>query len=206
MNAEVLARITRERVIFILRATTAVDLDGWVEAAVAAGAGCLEITLPTPGALPAIARARRNYPNLLVGGGTVRSADEVAALAAEGAAFAISPHFDPGLIEACAARRLAAIPGVQTPTEMMAAWRAGATALKLFPAPPALIVRALRAPLPDLPLVAVGGISSDNLATYLAAGCVAVGVGGSIFAETLQTGEIRRRIAAVLQAARAAVA
>jgi 2-dehydro-3-deoxyphosphogluconate aldolase / (4S)-4-hydroxy-2-oxoglutarate aldolase len=206
MNAAVLGRITRERVVFILRATSSVDLDGWVAAAVGAGAGCLEITLPTPGALAAIGRARRDHPALLVGGGTVRSTDEVAALADVGAAFAISPHFDPGLVEACAARRLASIPGVQTPTEMMAAWRAGATALKLFPAPPASGVTALRAPLPDLPLVAVGGVSAENLAGYLAAGCVAVGVGGSIFAENLGTGEVGRRVAAVLQAARSAVA
>jgi 2-dehydro-3-deoxyphosphogluconate aldolase/(4S)-4-hydroxy-2-oxoglutarate aldolase len=204
MRAALLADVIRARVIFILRATTPVDLDAWVGAAAQGGASCLEITWPTPGALAAIARARQQHPQLRVGGGTVRTLEEVNALAHAGAEFVVSPHFDPALIEVCRARGLAAIPGVATPTEMMGAWRAGATALKLFPAPSCETVRALRAPLPELPLVAVGGVSSANLGGYLEAGCVAVGVGGSVFGANLTPAEIARRVREVVRQARAA--
>jgi 2-dehydro-3-deoxyphosphogluconate aldolase/(4S)-4-hydroxy-2-oxoglutarate aldolase len=204
MNPGFLADLVQARVIFILRATAPVDLDAWVGAAVEGGARCLEITVPTPGALSAISRARRRHPGLRVGGGTVRTADEVNALADCGAEFAVSPHFDPALVAAGRARGLAVIPGVLTPTEMVAAWRAGATALKLFPAPPCGVVRALRAPLPELPLVAVGGVSSENLRDYLEAGCVAVGVGGSVFAPDLAPAAIGRRVEELVRLARPA--
>ena len=204
MNSEALARIRQNRAVFILRSNQSVDLEGWIRTAVENGARCLEITLPTPGALPAIARARRQYPNLLIGGGTVLTTDEVAALSDAGAEFAVSPHFDPAIVDACRKRGLACIPGVCTPTEMVAAWRAGATALKLFPAPASEVVRALRAPLPELPLVAVGGVSRENLRGFLDAGCVAVGVGGSVFAVKLTLAEIGHRVAELVQLAQSA--
>lgn len=204
MSSNFLAEVGGARVIFILRATKPVDLDAWVGAAVAGGARCLEITVPTPGALPAIARARQRHPELRVGGGTVQTLEDVSALADSGAEFVVSPHFDPALIAACRTRGLAVLPGVATPTEMVAAWRAGATALKLFPAPSVDGVRTLRAPLPDLPLVAVGGVSSANLRGYLDAGCVAVGIGGSVFGADLAPGEITRRVGEIVRLAQAA--
>jgi 2-dehydro-3-deoxyphosphogluconate aldolase/(4S)-4-hydroxy-2-oxoglutarate aldolase len=87
---------------------------------------------------------------------------------------------------------------------MLPAWRAGATALKLFPVPSCSVVRAMRAPLPDLALVAVGGVSEENLGEYLKSGCVAAGVGASVFAPGVPPAEIRQRVAGLVWVAQSA--
>jgi 2-dehydro-3-deoxyphosphogluconate aldolase / (4S)-4-hydroxy-2-oxoglutarate aldolase len=114
-----------------------------------------------------------------VGAGTVTTAAQAADAVAAGASFLVSPHTDPDLITWATAHDVPFIPGAFTATEVVAARKAGASAVKLFPASvggPAL-VRALLAPFPDLRLVPTGGVGADDAADYLAAGAVAVGVG-----------------------------
>jgi 2-dehydro-3-deoxyphosphogluconate aldolase / (4S)-4-hydroxy-2-oxoglutarate aldolase len=151
------------------------------EALVAGGIRAFEVTLNSPdafGAIQAVA-ARFTPDRLLVGAGTVldqRSAEEAIDV---GAAFLVMPHTDPALIRWAADRGIPAFPGALTPTEVLAAWRAGASAIKVFPASvggPAL-VRELRGPFPAIPLVPTGGITVESLPGLFAAGAYAVALG-----------------------------
>ncbi|MCR5085293.1 MAG: bifunctional 4-hydroxy-2-oxoglutarate aldolase/2-dehydro-3-deoxy-phosphogluconate aldolase, partial [Succinivibrionaceae bacterium] len=144
-----------------------------------AGVPALEVTFPHgEGADPAatlegIAWVLRECPGLLVGAGTVLSAEEAALAQRAGARFALSPHFDPALVERELSLGLLPIPGALTPSEVVAAHRAGAPLVKVFPAAPlgAQYIRDLRGPLPHIPLMAVGGIGAGNAREFRAAGC-----------------------------------
>jgi len=147
------------------------------------GLSVLEITLTTPGALEAMAVLARDA-GVIAGGGTVLTREDARAVAEAGGRFALSPTFDPEVIDEAHRLGLLAVPGAATATEILAAYRAGARLVKVFPAAalggPAYL-RAIRGPLPDIPLVPTNGITSETIRDYVAAGAVAVGVGGEVF-------------------------
>jgi 2-dehydro-3-deoxyphosphogluconate aldolase/(4S)-4-hydroxy-2-oxoglutarate aldolase len=178
-------------------------------AAVRGGLSVLEITLTTPGALRAI-EAMAKEDGAIPGGGTVLTPDDARRVADAGGRFALSPVFDPEVVEEAHRLGLLAVPGTSTPTEILAAHRGGARLVKVFPAAalggPAYI-RAVRGPLPDIPLVPTNGVTPDTIADYLAAGAVMVGAGGDVFPPgfTLEYVETAsRRVRAAMNAARAA--
>jgi 2-dehydro-3-deoxyphosphogluconate aldolase / (4S)-4-hydroxy-2-oxoglutarate aldolase len=152
-----------------------------------AGARVFEITFDAPSAGPDLAAVRdrlaaRTDGPYLVGAGTIRLAGQLEAARLAGADFAVAPALDPGLVAASVAAGLPFVPGAFTPTEIAAAWAAGATFVKLFPASgvgPAF-VRELHGPMPEVPLIPTGGIDGSNAAAYLAAGAAAVGIGSAI--------------------------
>ncbi len=116
------------------------------------------------------------------GAGTVLTEEQLQICEDAGGEYMVSPNVNPDLIRSCTKRGLAAFPGALTPTEVASAWEAGASFVKLFPVG-ALgpgYVKALRAPLSHIPLLAVGGVNADNLADYMRAGCVGAGIGGSL--------------------------
>jgi 2-dehydro-3-deoxyphosphogluconate aldolase/(4S)-4-hydroxy-2-oxoglutarate aldolase len=116
---------------------------------------------------------------LLLGAGTVLSVDAAERAVEAGAGFLVAPHTDPTIVEWAAARGIPTFPGALTPTEILAAWRAGAAAVKLFPASavgPAF-VREVRGPFRDIPLVPTGGVTAETAPSFIAAGAVAVGLG-----------------------------
>lgn len=120
--------------------------------------------------------------DIRVGAGTVLTEDQLARCADAGGEYMITPNVNPALIRACVARGLVAMPGALTPSEAVAAWEAGARFVKIFPAGslgPGY-VKAVRAPLAHIPMLAVGGISPDNVADFMRAGCVGAGVGGNL--------------------------
>lgn len=119
------------------------------------------------------------------------------------------PHIDPELVAWATGRGVPAIPGAATPTEALLAWRAGAAAVKVFPASvlgPSF-VRELRGPLPDVPLLPTGGVTADNAGAFIGAGAIAVGLGGWLVGDAEPAGvlERARRIAAVVAEARRAL-
>ena len=122
-----------------------------------------------------------------------------------GATFLVSPHLDPELVAWAAAHAIPALPGCATPTEALAAWRAGAAAVKLFPASVAgpAFVRELRGPFPDIPIVPTGGVTVDSATAFIAAGAVAVGMGGWLLGDGSPAG-VRERAARVVSAVAAA--
>jgi 2-dehydro-3-deoxyphosphogluconate aldolase/(4S)-4-hydroxy-2-oxoglutarate aldolase len=180
-------QLRRGRVVAILRRVE--DVDDAVARVRAAGIALVEITLDSPGALEAI----RRHPGSLAG--TVRTPEEATAAADAGAAALVAPSFSAEVAARARELGLPYVPGALTPTEVETAWRAGAPVVKLFPA--ALggpdYVRQLRGTLADVPLIATGGVDAANAASFLEAGCVAVGLGSSL----LRGGEAERVVAAL---------
>jgi 2-dehydro-3-deoxyphosphogluconate aldolase/(4S)-4-hydroxy-2-oxoglutarate aldolase len=141
------------------------------------------VTFTTPGAESVLRRTiDRLEGRIILGAGTVLTADDVRRAAECGATFVVSPSFEPTVVEAAKRLGLVAMPGAFSPTEIVAAWHAGADLVKVFPAEslgPGFF-RALRGPLPMIPLMATGGIDAGNGAAYLAAGAAVLGVGGKL--------------------------
>jgi 2-dehydro-3-deoxyphosphogluconate aldolase/(4S)-4-hydroxy-2-oxoglutarate aldolase len=165
------------------------------------------VTFSTPGAADAIRRVCKELPNALVGAGTVLEIAELEAACDAGAKFLVSPHFDPALLEKARARGVPYLPGALTPTEIVRAWKAGAACVKLFPgsAVGPGYVKAIRGPLPDVPLMPTGGVDEKNLGEWLKAGVVAVGMGGALATGALEEIEVAsRRIMRVLETFRQA--
>jgi 2-dehydro-3-deoxyphosphogluconate aldolase/(4S)-4-hydroxy-2-oxoglutarate aldolase len=154
-------------------------------AAIRGGLRIIELTLTTPGALEAIERVAKEE-TALVGGGTVLSPLEVRRVADAGGRFVFSPVFDPEVLAEAHRLGLLAVPGTATPTEILNAHRSGARLVKVFPSGalggPAFL-RAVRRPLPDVPLIPTSGPTAETLGQYLAAGAAAVGVGEEVFPE-----------------------
>jgi 2-dehydro-3-deoxyphosphogluconate aldolase/(4S)-4-hydroxy-2-oxoglutarate aldolase len=184
--------------------------DDVLEACLAAARGglrVLEVTLTTPGALDVIARLSRE-PDLVVGGGTVMSPEDVRAVRRAGGRFVMSPVFNPRVVDEASLSHLLAIPGAATANEIVAAHSHGASLVKVFPAR-ALggpeYLRALRGPLPGVPMVPTSGPTAETIPDYLAAGAVAVGVGAEVFPAgyTLQSVEMAaHRVRSAMDVAR----
>jgi 2-dehydro-3-deoxyphosphogluconate aldolase/(4S)-4-hydroxy-2-oxoglutarate aldolase len=151
------------------------------KALVAGGIRVLEVTLRTEHGLPAIRAIAEQVPDAIVGVGTLTQGEEFAAARDAGAVFGVSPGLTPALIQAAKASGLPLLPGVMTPSEVMAAREAGFNQLKLFPAVPAGgvgMLNAIAGPLPDVMFCPTGGVSQENAAQFLACKNVAC-VGGS---------------------------
>jgi 2-dehydro-3-deoxyphosphogluconate aldolase / (4S)-4-hydroxy-2-oxoglutarate aldolase len=150
---------------------------------VAGGVGAFELTLNDPegAAIEAIAAVARHAAGgrLVVGAGTVLTTEAAERAVEAGARFLVMPHTDPVLIAWAAKRGIPVFPGALSPTEVLAAWRAGAAAVKLFPASVAgpNAVRELRGPFPDIPLIPTGGVTAESAAAFVRAGAIAVGIG-----------------------------
>src|SRR5439155_5493782 len=165
-----------------------------MEAAVRGGFRIVEFTLTIPGALDLVEEFSRR-PDLIVGAGTVLTTDEARTAVKRGARFLVSPVMDPQVISVGLSEGIAVIPGCHTPTEMLAAHRAGAPLQKLFPAPgigPAY-VRACLGPLPFLKIVPTQGVDATNARAWLDAGAFAVGFTQALFeADDLRVGRFDR--------------
>ena len=167
-------RIRATRLVAVLRRVP--DADAAVSRLREVGVEVIEVTLDADDALEVI---RRN-PGVLAG--TVRTAAQVDVAVEAGAAAVVSPAFAPAVVERALELGVPAIPGALTPTEVEAAWRAGAAMVKLFPAGLGgpQYVRDLLAPLSDVPLLVTGGVDASNARAFLDAGAVAVGVGSAL--------------------------
>lgn len=169
----------------ILRGITPAQAPAHAEALLAQGFGMIEVPLNSPDALSSIeALAARFGADALIGAGTVLDPGQVDAVVDAGAALIVTPNVDERVVSRCVAARATSIVGCLTPTEAFAALRAGATALKLFPAAQfgAGYLSALKAVLPaNLPVYPVGGIDSRDLKPFLDAGAAGFGIAGSLY-------------------------
>jgi 2-dehydro-3-deoxyphosphogluconate aldolase/(4S)-4-hydroxy-2-oxoglutarate aldolase len=176
------------RVVAILRAENASRAEAVVDVLLENGIRSLELTLTTKGALDVVERlAAKVADGVDLGMGTVLTAEDVDRAADAGARFVVSPSVVPAVIEAATRRGIASYPGAFTPTEIHAAWSAGASAVKLFPGG-ALgpgYLEAVRAPLPDVPLVPTGGVAVEAVGAWLDAGAAAVGLGSPLIGDAL---------------------
>jgi 2-dehydro-3-deoxyphosphogluconate aldolase / (4S)-4-hydroxy-2-oxoglutarate aldolase len=171
------------------------------------GVRAIEVTLTSEGALEAFGQLREELPgDALLGVGTVRSVGDAELAVEAGATYLVAPDFRADVVAWSVARHVPVVPGALTPTEVAGVWAAGATAVKVFPVSavggPAY-VKAVRAPLPDVPLVPTGGVGIDDIGAYLAAGAAAVGVGSPLLGDA---GDPGGDLAALAARARRAVA
>jgi len=169
----------------ILRGVKPDEIVAIGDALVAAGIGIIEIPLNSPDPLRSIeALAKHVGDTALIGAGTVLTVGQVRDVARAGGRIIVSPSTDYDVIAATAAEGLVSAPGYFTPSEAFLALKAGATALKLFPAEAATpaVLRAQRAVLPkDVPVLIVGGVNPDNVGMWLAAGADGFGLGSALY-------------------------
>jgi len=210
-KSDIISLLTDPGIIAVVRAQQPAQVLPLFEALIAGGVRAIEITMTTPNALAAIREAREIVgERALIGVGTVLEADTCHAAIAAGAEFVVTPICRTELVAIAHAAGCPIMLGAYTPTEAQLAHQAGADFIKLFPADslgPAYI-KALRAPLPHLRIVPTGGVDVRNVAEFLKAGCVALGVGSSLVcAKILQEAdwpELTRRARAFVNAARQA--
>jgi len=182
--------------------------DDLARALVDGGLPCAEIAFRTPGATEALRRIAAEHSDLLVGAGTVLTPDQAAEARRAGAKFVVSPGLSPRVVDYCREHGIPVFPGVCTPTEIGAALELGLRVLKFFPAEPAgglKYLEAISAPFPGVEFIPTGGISTDNLAAYLALKGV-VACGGSWMAprawiEARDFDRIRRAVEQAVQVA-----
>lgn len=169
------------RIIAIARGLEPDRLARIADGLLAGGVHAFEVTLDSPGALPAIESLVRRFDGtpLIVGAGTVLSLEAAESAVSAGASFLVSPHGDAGIVRWAVAAGLPVFPGAMTPTEIVVMWDAGATAVKIFPASAVgpSFIREVRGPLRHVPLIPTGGINAETIGAYIAAGAVAVGMG-----------------------------
>jgi 2-dehydro-3-deoxyphosphogluconate aldolase/(4S)-4-hydroxy-2-oxoglutarate aldolase len=181
--AQALERIEAARLIAIIRTGDLDEALRTTEALREAGVEIVEFSLAGAAALAAMRECRSRFGDaVLLGAGTVLTGQQAAVAVDAGAHFLIAPNLDEEVLESASGLGVLHIPGALTPTELVLAVRLGAPAVKLFPAArlgPAY-VRDLRGPLPDLRLIATGGVSAENAGEFLDAGCVAVAAGGAL--------------------------
>jgi 2-dehydro-3-deoxyphosphogalactonate aldolase len=194
----------RRPLVAILRGLRPEEAEGIVAALIGAAFEAIEIPLNSPDPFRSIALAARMAPpGVLIGAGTVLSEADLDRLEAAGGRLMVAPNVAPAVIAAATARGMVTLPGVFTATEALAAAAAGASGLKFFPAS-ALGpggIRAIRAVLPpDLPVMAVGGVSEGDFAAYARAGIRAFGLGTSLYAPGITPAEIGARARRVVAA------
>ncbi len=187
-NYEKLALIRQSGVIAILRANSSAQLIAAAEAVRAGGVRSIEVTMTTPGALRVIEEAAARFGDeVLFGAGTVLDTETARAAILAGAGFVVTPTFSAEVVRLCRRYSVPVMPGCATPTEMLSAWEAGADMIKLFPASnggPDLL-KAILAPLPQLEVVPVGGVTLQNAAEFIRKGAAALGVGGELVNQKL---------------------
>ena len=179
-----LERLAAVPVVAILRAANAERFLEVGRVLYEGGVRAIEVTLTSKGALEAFGRLREELPgDAVLGVGTVRSAGDAELALEAGATYLVAPDFRDEVVAFAVGRDLPVVPGALTPTEVVAAWGAGATAVKVFPVSAVggvAYVKAVRAPLPEVPLLPTGGVGIDDIGAYLDAGAVAVGVGSPL--------------------------
>lgn len=180
---QALQEILSSKVIAVIRMTEAAKVAAVATALLRGGVRALEVTMTVPGAVGIIRElSRTKEPGALIGAGTVLDAAAANDVIEAGADFVVSPVTDAGVIRACREAGVLVAPGAFTPTEIMAAWGAGADIVKVFPATSLgpQFFRDLRGPLPDVRLMPTGGVTIENAREFIAAGAVAVGIGTAL--------------------------
>lgn len=176
--------IERVGLIPVLRAKSTTQGRAVVEAMIAGGVTVVEVTMTVPGAIDLLKELRREYGNeLLLGSGTVTTAEQAQATIDAGAEFVVSPSLHPEVIATTKRNNKISCPGALTPTEAITAWNAGADYVKIFPCSAvggASYLKALLAPFPHLKLIPTGGVTLQTAASFIQAGARALGVGSDL--------------------------
>jgi len=213
MNREQIRERIREiGIIPAIRVSSPQDAMFAAEAVFNHGIPIVEVTMTVPGAIEVITELARNRPAVIVGAGSVADVETAARCLDAGAKFLTSTGLDLAVVHYAVEQDVVVIPGVLTPTEVLAAWKAKPDFVKIFPCAavggPAY-VRALHAPFPEVPLIASGGVNQQTALDFLLAGAVALGIGGELIPHEAierrqehRIGELARRFLGMVQEAR----
>jgi 2-dehydro-3-deoxyphosphogluconate aldolase / (4S)-4-hydroxy-2-oxoglutarate aldolase len=210
-------RIEEIGVVPVVRAASSREALLAAKAVCQGGIPIVEITMTVPGAVEVIRElARSRAAEVLIGAGTVLDVEMARRCLEAGAQFLVSPGFDRQTVEYAGEKQVLIMAGALTPTEVITAWKAGADFVKVFPCGNvggAKYVKALKGPLPQIPLVPTGGVNLNTAAEFIQAGAAALGVGGELVqAEALKAGkpeiivETARKFVTVVKQARAGMA
>jgi 2-dehydro-3-deoxyphosphogluconate aldolase / (4S)-4-hydroxy-2-oxoglutarate aldolase len=188
---EVCSLIQEIGIVPAIRVSSAEDAHFAAEAVSRGGVPIVEITMTVDGAIDLISHLVRYHPKMIVGAGTIMHNEMARKCVDAGASFLTSPGLDQSLIEFATKKDVAVLAGALTPTEVITAWRAGSDFVKVFPCAQVggeSYIKALKAPLPQIPLIAAGGVNQQTAANFILAGATAIGVG----AELIPTEAIER--------------
>ncbi len=197
----------------VIRASSAQQALAAIDAVAKGGISVLEVTMTVPGANKVIEDVRKSMgDDVLVGAGTVLNAEAARQSLDAGAQFLVSPGFNEPTVAFARSKDVLMIAGALTPTEVISAWNAGADLVKIFPCSAvggASYIKALKGPLPQIPLIPTGGVNLKTAADFIKAGSEALGIGGElILASALKAGtpqvisDLARQYLAIIQEAR----
>jgi 2-dehydro-3-deoxyphosphogluconate aldolase/(4S)-4-hydroxy-2-oxoglutarate aldolase len=197
-----------------IRVNTADDALYCAETLYEVGIPVAEITMTVPDGIEVIRTLSHRIPEMVVGAGTVLDSETAKRCVDAGARFITSTGLVPEVIAATLKENVVAIPGALTPSEVIACWKAGADYVKIFPAAAVggdLYIRSLKLPLPQVPLIAAGGVNQQTATAFIRAGASALGVGMELLPKDAvarrqsdRIGELARRFLAFVQKARSA--
>ena len=213
---DILRKIASLGLVPVVRASSADEAMKVVDAIREGGVDVLEITMTVPGAIGVMEQlALRFGTDVLLGAGTVLDPETARACMLAGARFVVSPALNPATIEICRRYSVPVLPGALTPTEVVAAWTAGADVVKVFPCGAlggASYIKSLKAPLPQIEMIPTGGVSVKTAADFIKAGSMALGVGADLAdTQAIRDGNARavtekaREYVRLVQEARASV-
>ena len=184
MSESIQQTIERVGLVPVLRAKSLAQARAVAEAMIAGGLTVVEVTMTVPGAVDLLKELKKQYGSkLLLGSGTVTTADQCQATIDAGAEFVVSPSLHLEVIETTKKNGKVSCPGVLTPTEAITAWNAGADYVKVFPCSAvggAPYLKALLAPFPQLKIIPTGGVTLQTAESFIKAGAKALGVGSDL--------------------------
>jgi len=212
-KAEVRARIEDIGIVPAVRVASSERARYAAEAVNGAGIPIAEITMTVPNAIDVISHLSRSLPDMIVGAGTILDTETAQRCLDAGAKFLTSPGLVMEVVEFAVKKDVVVFPGALTPTDVITAWKAGADFVKIFPCAqvggPAYI-RALKVPLPQVPLIASGGVNQMSAANFIRAGATALGIGADLIPhealqrrQVAQIHELARRFLAMVKSTRA---
>jgi 2-dehydro-3-deoxyphosphogluconate aldolase / (4S)-4-hydroxy-2-oxoglutarate aldolase len=210
-------RILQIGIVPVVRASSSAEARAAAEAVCKGGIPVVEITMTVPGAVEVIRElAKHASSELLVGAGTVLNPEQAQRCLDAGAQFLVSPGFNAKTVALAAAEKILIMAGALTPTEVIAAWESGADFVKIFPCGTvggAKYIKALKGPLPDVPMVPTGGVNLQTAAEFLEAGAAALGIGGELVhpghlksGNTEAIADAARKFVAIVKETRAKIA
>lgn len=180
---EALQRIVEVGICPVIRVPSKEQAFAAADAVCDGGIPIVEITMTVPGALHVIERLAKTRRHILIGAGTVLESDTARQCIEAGAQFIVTPAFDAEIVKLAGSENMLVIAGALTPTEIIAAWRTGADLVKVFPCGSVggpMYIKALKGPLPQIPLVPTGGVNLQTAGDFIRAGSAAIGVGGEL--------------------------
>lgn len=183
---KVLQKLMDCGLVAVVRAENSTEALKIADACIKGGVAGIEVTFTVPGAVEVIKDLVTAYPSgeIIIGAGTVLDPETARAAILAGAQYIVSPSFNEETVRLCNRYQIPVMPGCMTIKEVVTAMEAGADIIKVFPGEAfgPKIIKAIKGPIPQAPLMPTGGVSLDNVAEWIKAGCVAVGAGGSLTA------------------------